>query len=91
MSLKNDVKFLEHLKQVFKRTISWNKYRSETITQPKSNNLDHMVDTTFRNTNKRFVQLFKADENDHTRNSFLKYYLPLAEIEDCNVLIKGRH
>ena len=28
------IKFLENLKQVFKRTISWNKCRSESTTQP---------------------------------------------------------
>ena len=47
-----------------------------------------MIDPTFRNTNRLFVQLFKADENDLTINYFLKYYLLLAETEDCSLLIK---
>ena len=47
-----------------------------------------MIDPTFRNTNRLFVQLFIADENDLTINYFLKYYLLLAEIEDCSLLIK---
>ena len=70
------------------RTISSNKYRSKTTTQYKNNNLNHMIDPTFRNTNRLFVQLFIADENDLTINYFLKYYLLLAEIEDCSLLIK---
>ena len=37
---KNDMKFLVNIKQGFKRTISWNKYRSEITTQTKNNNLD---------------------------------------------------
>ena len=37
------IKFLENLKQGFKRTISWNKHRSKMETQPKSNNLDYMI------------------------------------------------
>ena len=82
------IKCLEHLKQGFKRTISSKKYRSETTTQSKNNNLDHMIVPTFRNTNRLFAQLFKADENDPAINYFLKHYLPLAEIEDYNVLIK---
>ena len=32
------------MKQGFKKTISWNKYRSETTTQCKNNNLDQMID-----------------------------------------------
>ena len=40
LSSDDSIKFLENIKQVFKRTISWNKYRSEIPTQPKSNNLD---------------------------------------------------
>ena len=69
-------------------TISSNKYRSKTTTQSRNNDLNHMTELTFRNTNRLFVQLFKADENDLTINYFLKYYLLLAEIEDCSLLIK---
>ena len=49
---------LENVKQRFKRTISWNRYRSEIKTQPKNSNLDYLVDPTFTNmkefTNKIF-------------------------------------
>ena len=37
---KNYNMFSEHFKQGFKRTLSWNKYRSEMTTQPNNNNLD---------------------------------------------------
>ena len=40
LSINDNIKFLEKIKQGFKRTISWNKYWSETTTQPKNNNLD---------------------------------------------------
>ena len=33
-----------------------------------------MIDPTFRNINRLFVQSIKAGENDPTRNSFDKYY-----------------
>ena len=36
LSIKDNIKFLENIKQGFKRTISWNKYRSEITTQPKT-------------------------------------------------------
>ena len=35
LSINDDIKFWENIKQRPKRTISWNKYRSE-ITQPKT-------------------------------------------------------
>ena len=33
LSINNNIKFLENIKQGFKRTISWSKYRSEITTQ----------------------------------------------------------
>ena len=55
LSINDDIKFLENIKQVFKRTISWIKYRSEITTQTKNNNLDYLIDATFRNINRLFV------------------------------------
>ena len=34
--INDNIKFLENIKQVFKREISWNKYRSEITTQRKA-------------------------------------------------------
>ena len=38
LSAENDNKLLEQLKTGFKRTIKWNKYRSEMSNQTKNNN-----------------------------------------------------
>ena len=35
LSKENDVKLLEQLKSGFKRTINWNKYRSQMTIQPQ--------------------------------------------------------
>ena len=52
LRLFNDnTKFLENIKQGFKRTVSWNKNRSEITAQTKNNNLDYLIDPTFRNIN----------------------------------------
>ena len=40
LSINNNIKFSENLKQEFKRTISWNNNRSEMTTQSRNNNLD---------------------------------------------------
>ena len=47
LSVNNSIKFLDHLKQGFKKMISWNNYKSEITTQPKINNLNYMIDPTF--------------------------------------------
>ena len=78
------------MKHGLKITICWNKYRSEITTQLKINNLDYMIDTTFRNINRLIVKSFKAGGNDPTRDSFDKYYMPLVEIKDFNVLINNK-
>ena len=52
------------------------------IAQPKTKNLDYLIDPTFTSINRLFVLLFKNGNNDRTRNSFDKYYMPLVEIKD---------
>ena len=64
----------DNIKQGFKRKISWNKYRSEITTQPKNNNLDYMINPTFRNIIRRFLLSFKSGDGNPARTSFDKYY-----------------
>ena len=52
------------MKQGFKRKVYWNKYRSEITTQLSKNNLDSMIDPTFRNINRLLVLSFKNSGND---------------------------
>ena len=70
LSAENDNKLLEQLKAGFKRTIKWNKYRSEMSSQTKNNNLNYLIDPTFTNVNRLFVLTF---ENEDDRTSFSKY------------------
>ena len=50
------IKVLENMKQGFKRTDSWNKYKSEITKQPKNSNLDYVIDqASSRNINRFFV------------------------------------
>ena len=59
LSFNGNIKFLENIKQGFKRTISWNKYISEITTQPINNNLDYLIDPTFTNINRLCELSFK--------------------------------
>ena len=84
LSTKDDNNFLEQLKSGFKRTIKWNKYRSEMTNQTKNNNLNYLIDPTFTKVNRLFVLSF---ENENDRTSFSKYYVPNVQLKDFNVLI----
>ena len=48
LSKENDIKLLEQLKSGFKKTIKWNKYRSQMTIQPQSNNLNYLINPTWR-------------------------------------------
>ena len=79
--ITDNIKFLENIKQRFRRTSSWNKYRSEIRTEPKNNNLDCMIDPTFKNINRLFALTFKNGDNEHERNSLDEYYMPLIKVK----------
>ena len=59
LSKENDIKVLEKLKSGFKKTIKWNKYRSQMTIQNNNNNLNYLIDPTFTNVNRLFVLSFK--------------------------------
>ena len=70
LSKENDTKLLEQSKSGFKRTIKWNKYRSQKTIQPQSNNLNSLIDPSFINFNRLFVLPFQrmAGENKTTKD-----------------------
>ena len=90
LSKEYDMKLLEQLKSGFKRTIKWNKYRSQMTIQPQNNNLNYLIDPTFTNVNRLFVLSFSRNNNTDNRDSFSHYYVPNVEIKDFNDLIDGK-
>ena len=92
LSIKENIKDLENLKQGFRWTISWNKYNSETRTEPESNNLDCTTDPTFKNINILFVLPFRNADHDPTRSCKIlqEYYMVLVEIEGFKTLIDNK-
>ena len=85
---------LEQLKTRFKRTVKWNKYRSQiqiTMTvQPQNNNLNYLIDPRFTNANRLFTLSFGRNIIGDNGDSFSDYYVPNVEIKDFNVLIDGK-
>ena len=90
LSKENDTTLLEQLKTGFKRTIKWNKYRSQMTVQSNNNNLNYLIDTTFTNLNILFVLSFTRTNAGDNRDSFSDYYAPNVEIKEFNVLIDGK-
>ena len=86
--INNNIEFLENIKHRFRRRISCDNCRSEITAQPKSSNLDWIIDSTFKNIIMLFVLLFKNDGNSPTRDSQGVYVL--GEIKDFNVLIDNK-
>ena len=66
----SELLLLEQLRTGFKRTIKWNKYRSEMTNQTQNNNLNYLIDQTFTKVNRLFALSF---ENEGDRRSFSKY------------------
>ena len=86
----DNTKILEKIKQGFKTKISWKKYWSEIATQTKENNLNYLIDPIFTNISRLFVLSFKNGDDDLLRDSFNKYYRPLAKIKDFDELIDNK-
>ena len=76
LSINNNIKLLEDIKQGFKRTISWNKYRSEITVQSKTKYLDYLIDSKIISIYILFVLSFKNGDHDPTIKSFCEYYMP---------------
>ena len=94
LSDNDNITFLEKIKQESKRTISWNKYRSEIITKPNNNNLVYLIDPTIRNINKLLFLSFENGCNASGRYSFDTYYIStyyiITLLVEINALINNK-
>ena len=55
LSTQNNAKLLDQWKSGFKRTINWNKCRSEISTERQNQHLDCLIDPRFQEVNRLFV------------------------------------
>ena len=63
LSTQDHAKLLKQLKSGFKRTINWNKYKSNIKTFAKKRYLNHLINPSFQGVNRFFVLSFE-NEND---------------------------
>ena len=90
LSTENDKNLSEQLKSGFKRTVKWNKHRSQMTIQNNSNNLNYLIDPTFTKANRLFVLSFTRNAKEIIEILFQNYCLPNVEIIGFNVLIDGK-
>ena len=88
LSTQHDAKLLEQLKSGFKRTINWNKYEPKVTVEQQNQYSDFLINPSFQVVNRLFILSF---ENTDGRTSYTRYYLPLVEIKDYNVMTDGRN
>ena len=75
------------MKSGFKRTINCNKYQSKVRTQAPNPYLGFLIDSSFQGVNRLFVLSFENKDDTLQR----KYYLPIVEIKDYDVMIDGQN
>ena len=76
------------MKSGFKRAIHWNKYHPKVKARQQNPYLDFLINASFQGVNIFFILSF---ENNGGRSSYMKYYLPLVETKDYNVMIDERN
>ena len=87
LSTQDNANLLQQLKSNFERTINRNRYQSKVTVQEHNQYLDYLIDPSFQGVNRFFVLLF---ENNTSQASYSRYYLPLVEIKEYNIMIDRR-
>ena len=84
LSTDDSPKLLQQLKSRCKRTIDWNKFQSNIITQAQNQYLNYLTDPSFQGVNSVFVLLL---ENDAQQTMHASNFLLTVEIKDYNVMV----
>ena len=86
--------FIEQQNKGFQISIYWNEYKTkEQAENADANAVKNInLDPSFQGVNRLFfVAYSRADNNQATRNSQQKYYLPRIDLKKYNVIIDGRN
>ena len=86
LSTQDNAELLEQLKTGFKITINWNKYEPNVTAEQQNQYLYFLIYPSFQGVNRLFSLSF---ENNGSKTCYTRYYLPLVEIKNYNVVIDG--
>ena len=84
LSKESDIKLLEKFKSGFKRTIKWDKYRSQMTIWNNNNNFNYLIDPTFTNADRLFVLSFERIEENNVKKGYRDFFFTLLCTESAN-------
>ena len=84
LSNQINVKLLDKLNAVFKRTTKWNNYQSKVSIERQNQYSNYLIELSFQGVNRLFILPFK--DNAH-RTTYKRFFLPTVETKDYNVMI----
>ena len=93
LSKEDNKDFIEQQNTGFQRSIYWNEYKTKEINEDADANVLKYInlDPSFQGVNRLFVMAYLRGNNQFTRNSKRKYYLPRIYLNKYNVIIDGRN
>ena len=94
LSKEDNKDFIEQQNKGFQRSIYWNEYKTKEQTENADANAVKYfsLDFSFQDANRLFLTAYsREDNNQATRNSQQRYYLPRIDLEKYNVIIDGRN
>ena len=93
LSKEHNKDFIEQQNQGFRRSIYWNKYKTNEINENADANVFKYInlDLSFQDVNRLFVMAYNRANSQPTRNGQKKYYLPRISLNKYNVIIDGRN
>ena len=92
MSKEHNKDFIEQQNKGFQRSIYWNEYKTKEKEEDANANAVKYIslDPSFQGVNRLFVMAYLRGNNQFTRNSQRKYYLPRIDLNKYNVIIDGK-
>ena len=90
LNTEDDAKLSKLLREGFKRSVYWNKYKVILKDYVANNYIKEWLDASIQGFNKLFVLIYAYGNNITIENSFRKYFLPRLKIENYNIETDGK-
>ena len=91
LNTEDNAKLSKPLREGFKRSAYWNKYKVILKDYVANNYIREWRDASIQGFNKLFVLIYAYGNNITIENTFRKYFLPRLKIENYNIETDGRN
>ena len=91
LSIEDNAKMTKLLREGFKRSVYWNKYKViPNKIYNRNNDIRELLDASYQGAKRLFVLAYdNTDANRVTADSHRRYFLPRIKIENYNIEIDG--